>query len=221
MVERTATLAHAARRLSPSVVWDRCRGHGWVPAAQLVNFTPSLALTGPVFPVRTQCSILPVLQALAVIPAARILVVHDDAPGASPRALLGDIIMSAAKHQGIAGIVCFGWVRDVKEAEPLKLPLWAYGATPVPAAVGAAAAQVPAPLALAGGSLEPDDWMFGDRDGLVVVPRAHARQIIKAAELKDRKETFFKKRIRDGEVLHEMMNLEGHLQRQEPLQVDF
>lgn len=221
MMERTSALTRAAQRLSASVVWDRCRGHGWVPATRLVNFAPSLLLAGPVFPVRTQGAILPVLQALAVIPAEHILVIHDEAVASPPRALLGDIIMCGAKQQRVAGVVCFGWVRDVKEAEPLKMPLWAYGATPVPATVGAATACVPAPLSLADGQLEPGDWMFGDRDGLVVVPQAHARHIIKAAELKDRKENIFKQRLRDGEVLHEMMNLAGHLERQEPLRVDF
>ncbi len=220
MEDRTSTVAQAAQKLSSSVVWDRCRGHGWVPTARLVNFAPSLLLAGPVFPVRTQGAILPVLQALAAIPAAHILVVHDEAVASPPRALLGDIIMSAARHQGVAGIVCFGWVRDVKDAEPLNMPLWAYGATPMAAAVGGAA-PVPAALSLVDGQLEPGDWMFGDRDGLVVVPRAHSRVIIKAAELKDRKERAFKQRLRDGEVLHEMMNLAGHVERREPLHIEF
>lgn len=219
-MDRTAVIARAARKLSASVVWDRCRGQAWLPEAGLVNFAPGLLLAGPVFPVRTQGAILPVLQALAAIPPGHVLVVHD-AAAAPGRALLGDIIMCAAVHQRVAGIVCFGRVRDVKDAEPLGMPLWALGATPAAAPVGSAAAAVPEAVAVAGGRIEPGDWVFGDRDGMVIVPAAHARLVIKAAELKDRKEAAFKQRIRDGEVLHEMMNLEGHLARHEPLRVDF
>lgn len=216
-----SVLSNAAKRLSTSVIWDRSRGHAWLPNTTLINMTPQMMLAGPVFPVLTRRSILPVLQGIQRIPAHHVLIVADESPPHPPAALLGDIIMLAASQNGVSGILCLGWVRDIKEADVLGMPLWAHGVTVVPAPLGERAPSVPETVYLGGRSLAHGDWIFGDRDGLVVVPAEHARNVITGARIKEKKERIFKERMRSGERLDEMMELDGHLEYQAPLKVEF
>jgi len=203
--------------LGSSVVWDRGLGHASVVEHRLVNLTPGLRLVGPVHPVLTEGDILPVLQALAVIPPGHLLVIEDRRP---EKALLGDIVMLGAKKRGVAGILCSSFVRDVAEAERIGMPLWASAASPRASVLGQAR-PAPSSVCVAGQSMKAGDWLFGDRDGLVFVPEHAARLVIKAAAIKDKKERLYKQRILDGEDLVEMMNIRGHVARGEPVQVGF
>lgn len=58
----------------------------------------------------------------------RVLVV--DGGGSTRRSLLGDNLASAAVKNGWAGIVIFGYLRDVEEIAPMKLGVLALGSVP-------------------------------------------------------------------------------------------
>jgi len=204
--------------MTTSLVWDRSYGHAWRLNVGLVNYTPTLPLAGPVFPVITRASILPVLQALAEIPAHHVLLVVDEAPG---QAVLGDIMLTAARQQQVAGVVCFGVVRDVRDAADIGIPLWAAGANPVAAPLGQPCASLPAEMPVCGQRLARGDWLIGDPDGLLAVVEAHVRVVIKAAQIKERRERTYKERLAGGERLDEMMNLHGFLDGRGQVRVEF
>ncbi len=214
---RLQALIAEASRLSSSVVWDRGLGHATIIEHPLSNFTPDLKLIGPVHPVLTQGDILPVLQALDAIEPGYLLLIQDTI-GAC--ALLGDIVMLAAKKKGVAGIICLGMVRDIADASRLALPVWASAVTPRASGLGKAAAP-PDRVVLAGHTIARHDWLFGDRDGLVHLPAEQARLVIKAAAIKDKKERVYKNRIHNGEELVVMMNIRGHLEKNEAIKVEF
>jgi 4-hydroxy-4-methyl-2-oxoglutarate aldolase len=215
--EKFLALLAEARTLSSSVVWDRGLGHASLVDIALINHTPELKLIGPVYAVRTDGNILAILQALDNANPHDILVIEDTV---GEDALLGDIVMLAAKQKGIAGIACNGKVRDIADANRLELPVWARGVSPRATTIGEKAsalgkAQLGACLLLTG------DWLFGDRDGLVHVPGDQARLVIKAAAIKDKKERLYKQRMHDGENLITMMNVRAHLSAGEPIKVEF
>lgn len=203
--------------LSSSVVWDRAQDGVVIVDHGLVNYTPVLKLIGPVHLVHTDGDILPVLQGLDRIQPGHVLVIQDERGEA---ALLGDIVMLAAKQKGVAGIVCTGLVRDIADASRLQLPVWAAGLSPCAAGLGAAAAE-PVSVRLGDRSVQVGDWLFGDQDGLVLVPSSIARLTIKAAAIKEKKERVFKARMLGGESLIDMMNVNGHLYNGESIRVDF
>jgi 4-hydroxy-4-methyl-2-oxoglutarate aldolase len=215
----TKSLVDAARRLSTSLVCDRLYDHGSVIRAPLINVTPGLLLAGPAFPITTEGAILPILQALDVVPPHHVLVIQDTS--ASERALLGDIILTAARQQELGGVVCLGTIRDLDEAPKIQVPLWASGASPQAAGLGRRAPQVPCDVTLGTTLVRPGDWLFGDRDGLVCVDREWIRVILKAAALKGKKERLYKERLCAGERLTEMMNVRRHLEHGEPIVVEF
>ena len=215
--DRLTALIQEASRLGSSVVVDCGGGCATILNHQLVNYTPELKLIGPVYPVLTNGDILPVLQGLDAIPPRHVMVIQDTKGDA---ALLGDIIMLAAKKKGVAGLLCTGKVRDISDASRLGLPVWAAAVSPKAAALGVPA-SMPVSVKVAKHTIAFGDWLFGDRDGLVHVPAKSARLIIKAAAIKDKKERIYKARIHNGEELFVMMNVRGHLTAGEAIRVEF
>ncbi len=213
------SMLDAARRLSTSLVCDRLYDHGSVVREPLVNFTPGLPLAGPAFPIATEGAILPILQALDVVPPHHVLVIQDTSAGG--RAVLGDIILTGARQQALGGVICLGTVRDVDEAPQIGVPLWASAASPQAAGLGSRAPQVPCDVTLGTTVVRPGDWLFGDRDGLVCVEREWIRVILTAAAITGTTERLYKERLAAGERLTEMMNVRRHLEHGEPLVVEF
>jgi regulator of RNase E activity RraA len=208
----------AVKTLGTAVVWDKSAGKAHMVLGHgLNNFTPELRLAGPVHLVKTSGDILPVLQGLQDAESGHILLIEDIKPG---RALLGDIVMLAVQQKALAGIVCLGVVRDVADASHLKVPLWAQACSPMAASLGKPAnpAEV---ISMGNTRIVQGDWIFADQDGVVHVPAAHARFVIKAASIKNKKEQLYKERMLAGEALLEMMNINGYLERGEPMRVEF
>lgn len=213
------SLVEAGQTLTSSLAWDRSFGHGFVIDVPLRDFTPGLRLAGPAFPAVVDHAILPVLQALREVPAHHILVIQDRRGGRE--AVLGDIIMTAARAAGVGGIVCFGAIRDVDQTPAIGLPIWAERACPIACPLGEPVDSPPESIALGGGTIRRGDWLFGDGDGLVCIEREHARLVIKAAQIKAKRERAFVARLHAGERLADAMNLEGFLTRNEKLIIDF
>jgi regulator of RNase E activity RraA len=188
-------------------------------SAPIKNYVPDKLLVGPAYPVIVRNSILPVLQALDETPANYVLVISDVAE--SKVALLGEIIATAARQQQLGGIVCFGAIRDVDQIREIGIPVWAQGACPDAAPLGEPISSLPESLEVNGCLVRRGDWLFGDEDGLVCVEQEWARHVIKAAQIKAKRESLFVDRLECGERLSDMMNLEGFLHRGEDIVVEF
>ena len=85
--------------------------------------------------------------------------------------------MYVARNRGVAGFVTDGLVRDLDDLETVGLPIFAMGVTPNspqrrgPGSVGL-------PIVCGGVSIATGDIVVGDRDGVVVVPRARIEETL-------------------------------------------
>ena len=215
---RMSFLLKEASRLSSSVIWDCGRGNVSIINHNFINYTRQLKLIGPAYTVSTNGEILPIIQAINEISPGFLLVINDNT---SKAALLGDIIMLAAKKKNISGILCSGIVRDVADANNLEMPLWALNSSPNSCKLGVASTTLKNKLEIAKQEICFGDWLFGDRDGLVCLPAKYARLVIKSACIKNKKENNYKSRIHNGESLFNMMNIGGHITRGEDIKVEF
>lgn len=98
----------------------------------------------------------------------RVLVV--DGAGSLRRALLGGKLGAAAAHNGWAGIVIDGAVRDVAELAMLELGIRALAAMPLPP-VKRNEGQRDVAVQVQGVWVRPGDWLVADGDGIVVLSR--------------------------------------------------
>jgi regulator of RNase E activity RraA len=171
---------------------------GFVGEAFTMRFIPSREDVDPLGdPYRTGN----VLQWEAVesVGPGQVLVVDSrtDASAASA----GDILLTRAKRRGAVAFVTDGAVRDGHALAELGFPVYSreITATTRPAAFHVADLQVP--IGCAGVAVYPGDVLVGDRDGVVVVPRALAAEIAEPARDQELLETYLHDRVRSGDPL--------------------
>lgn len=108
------------------------------------------------------------LRALLAEPGAgRVLVVDG---GSHLGALLGDRLAALAAHNGWAGVVIAGSVRDSHALGAIELGVIATGTWPE-RSVNRAGGRLDVPLTLGGCHIEPGHWLYADEDGLLVCPQ--------------------------------------------------
>ena len=96
----------------------------------------------------------------------RVLVV--DGGGSLRRALLGGNLGAAAARNGWAGVVIDGCVRDVAELALAGTGIRALAAIPLPTEKRHAG-QRDVAVQIQGVLIRPDDWLYADADGMVVM----------------------------------------------------
>jgi 4-hydroxy-4-methyl-2-oxoglutarate aldolase len=86
-------------------------------------------------------------------------------------------MLGIAKNRGIAGVVTDGAVRDVDGILKVGLPTFCAGVSPnSPAKTGLG--TVGLPITIGGIAVSSGDIMVGDRNGVVVVPKARIEEVI-------------------------------------------
>ncbi|NKE44087.1 RraA family protein [Roseomonas frigidaquae] len=114
-------------------------------------------------------------------------VVICDAGGDLGTAIMGDIMARHAAKRGIAAIIVDGAVRDIAGLAELHLGVWARSVTPAgPYKDGPG--EIGYPVSCGGLVVMPGDLIAADEDGIVVVPREDAAEVVAAAEAHARKE---------------------------------
>ena len=106
------------------------------------------------------------------------------ASGASPRyALWGELMSTRAIHLKAAGAVVDGYCRDSAGILALNFPTFSYGTYAQDQGPRGKVVDYGLPIEVGGVKIRPGDIIFGDRDGVLVIPReAEAEAIAKAFE---------------------------------------
>jgi 4-hydroxy-4-methyl-2-oxoglutarate aldolase len=138
-------------------------------------------IAGPAFTVRTGHHDNLMLHAsIYLARPGDVLVVEA---GDDEMAVAGGNVCAIAQRRGIAGFVVDGLVRDVGEARDNGFPIFARGASPIPAKRGGAGG-VNVAIRCGGVIVEPGDVIVADEEGIVVVSRAHAADVLAKAQAK-------------------------------------
>lgn len=165
---------------------------------------PGAAVAGPALPVRTApADNLPLHLALAQARPGEILVV--DAHGAQ-NGYWGEVLTVAAQQRDILGLVIDGGVRDVDRLEELDFPVFSTSIA-IPGTVKADAGTVGDPVTIGTVTVARGDVVVADRDGVVVVPRAAADEVLAASRRRQEAEQGYLARLRAGELTVDIYNL--------------
>src|ERR1700722_974362 len=99
---------------------------------------------------------------------------------------IGGLMSTAMKYRGLAGAVVDASVRDLPQIKRLQFPVFSRGIVPSTSINHYRFAGANIPVTCAGARVNPNDIVVADEDGVAVVPRAHAAEILKKArELDD------------------------------------
>ncbi|MPZ20742.1 MAG: RraA family protein [Luteitalea sp.] len=104
-------------------------------------------------------------------------------------AAIGGLMGTAAKARGMAGMVLDGAVRDVAELRTLDLPVFARSVSPGTAVGRYASVSKQVAVECAGVTIAPGDIVVAGEDGVVIVPKDRAAEVLERAREIDERET--------------------------------
>lgn len=110
----------------------------------------------------------------------------------------GELLTTAALAKGAAGAIIDGFTRDSNGIVSLGFPLFARGCSPLDSKGRSDVIGVGATIDCGGVRVSAGDLVFGDRDGVVVLPSAVADHAIEAALVKVGRESEMRAALRDG-----------------------
>jgi 4-hydroxy-4-methyl-2-oxoglutarate aldolase len=105
--------------------------------------------------------------------------------GGTNRSIVGDVASRLCRNYGAGGIVIWGKCRDYSGLRELDLSIFGTGA-----AIGSAISgnllrytDYNVPVNIAGTQVHPGDYIFGDADGVLVIPANYVNQVVYQAEM--------------------------------------
>jgi regulator of RNase E activity RraA len=102
--------------------------------------------------------------------------------GSSPTyALWGELMSTAARNRGAVGAVVNGYSRDTRGILQLGFPTFSYGRYAQDQRPRGKVIDLRCTIKIGAVSIAPGDIIFGDMDGVCVVPQAIERDVIEAA----------------------------------------
>jgi 4-hydroxy-4-methyl-2-oxoglutarate aldolase len=126
------------------------------------------------------------LDAIDAAPAGSVYVMVLD--GGADYAGIGGLMATAMKVRGLAGAVIDASVRDTPQIRKLQFPVFSRGVVPSTTINHYRFAGSNVPVTCAGARVNPGDIIVGDEDGVAVVPKAKAAEVLKKAQELDNTE---------------------------------
>lgn len=152
------------------------------PRIRMVSSPKAQMMVGPAYTVKARAGDnLALHAALNLCGEGDVLVVSNE--GDDSRALMGGVMMAYLMcTKKVAGIVLDGPIRDIDEIGKWDFPVYCTGFTPGgPYKEGPG--EINVPIACGNISVNPGDIILGDPDGVIVIPRRDAAQILEAAKV--------------------------------------
>ena len=123
----------------------------------------------------------------------------------------GELLSTTARARGCRGAVIEGHVRDVLKIEQMGFPIFATGIRPVDSAGRGLVVAHGVPVECGGVLVRPGDIVFGDYDGLVVIPHEVAEEAIRRAQEKVIGENKARADLARGDLLRDVYDRYGVL----------
>ncbi|HTT38352.1 MAG TPA: RraA family protein [Burkholderiales bacterium] len=123
----------------------------------------------------------------------------------------GELLSTASAARGAAGCVTDGLVRDVQRIRALRFPVFHGGIGPLDTKGRARMVERDIPIECAGVKLRSGDLVFGDADGVVVLPQECAAEVLARAREKASGEDATRDELRRGRLLGDVFGQFGIL----------
>ena len=113
----------------------------------------------------------------------------------------GELLSTAARARGARGIVIDGYTRDVAQISTMQFPTFATGMSVVDSAGRSIVIDHGCPVNCGDVLVHTGDIVFGDIDGVVIIPKELEKEVIPLALEKVGKENLTRNELRKGTML--------------------
>ena len=151
------------------------------PRIRLMSSPKNQMSAGPAFTVKARAGDnLALHAALNYCSEGDFIVVSNE--GDTTRSLIGEVMMAYLMNEKkVAGIILDGPIRDIDEIKSWDFPVYATGTTPG-GPYKAGPGEINVPISCGNISVNPGDIILTDPDGIIVIPRNDAAQILNDAK---------------------------------------
>jgi 4-hydroxy-4-methyl-2-oxoglutarate aldolase len=191
-------------RLGSATVYEASGRQGLVDIP-LVQVVPGSRVAGPARPVR--CGAGDNLMVHAAMAHARpgdVIVLTLPEP--EPLALVGDLLATQAKAQGVAALLIDAAIRDLDELRELGLPIWARWVR-IRGADKTVPGTIDEPVTVGGATIRAGDIVVLDADGAAVVAAERTEEVLAASLEREERERVKREKLQGGALSYDLDNL--------------
>jgi 4-hydroxy-4-methyl-2-oxoglutarate aldolase len=131
----------------------------------------------------------------------------------------GDLLGTSLKARGVRGVIIDAGCRDISDLEAMGFPVWSRSIC-AHGTVKETLGDVNVPVSCGDTVVHPGDVIVADNDGVVVVPRLQAANVVAAAQSRIEKEEINRRRYEAGELGLDVNNMRGRLREKGLIYVD-
>ena len=203
-------LVEEYKKLSSATIYEASGAKGAL-SSRIKPISPDMTVCGPAVTVKVKPrDNLLLHKAIYVARPGDVLVA--DAEGFAEAGAWGEVMAVAAQSRGIAGLVFNGAVRDTQAMSNMGFPVFSCSVS-IKTTEKISLGWINHPLIMDNVDIHPGDLIFGDRDGVVVVRRQEAEDVLQKSLAREEKEKMIKERLRKGESTLDILGFSELLEK--------